>query len=53
MSYPTWDEHMAYEDSVSAPRNSQPRKCPDESVEVHQLGEFPMSCYRCHLYADS
>jgi hypothetical protein len=27
--------------------------CPTRTPEVHQLGEFPMTCYRCHMEADS
>lgn len=27
--------------------------CPTRTPEVHHLGEFPMTCYRCHLEADS
>jgi len=27
--------------------------CPTRTPEVHELGEFPMTCYRCHLHADS
>lgn len=27
--------------------------CPTKMPEEHQLGEFPMSCYRCHMEADS
>lgn len=32
---------------------SQVRICPTREPEVHELGEFPMSCYRCHVEADS
>lgn len=27
--------------------------CPTRTPEPHQLGEFPMTCYRCHVDADS
>lgn len=27
--------------------------CPNKEPEPHLLGEFPMTCYRCHIYADS
>lgn len=27
--------------------------CPTRTPEPHQLGEFPMTCYRCHVEADS
>jgi len=27
--------------------------CPTREPEVHELGEFPMTCYRCHMHADS
>lgn len=27
--------------------------CPNRTPEVHELGEFPMSCYLCHMYADA
>ena len=26
---------------------------PTRTPEPHQLGEFPMTCYRCHIEADS
>jgi len=29
------------------------RVCPTRTPEVHELGEFPMSCYACHIEADS
>lgn len=34
-----------------APR--KPRVCPTRTPEVHNAGEFPMTCYQCHLVADS
>lgn len=27
--------------------------CSQRTPEVHELGEFPMSCYSCHVHADS
>ena len=29
------------------------RECPTTTPEPHDLGEFPMTCYRCHIKADS
>jgi hypothetical protein len=29
------------------------RICPQREVEVHGLGEFPMTCHACHIEADS
>ena len=29
------------------------RKCPTTTPEPHILGEFSMTCYNCHMYADS
>lgn len=29
------------------------RICPTRTPEVHEAGEFPMTCYQCHLVADS
>lgn len=29
------------------------KKCPTKTPEEHLAGEFPMSCYNCHLEADS
>lgn len=29
------------------------RACPNKTPEEHLLGEFPMSCYPCHIYTDS
>lgn len=31
----------------------QVRACPTREPEPHELGEFPMTCYRCHIEADS
>lgn len=28
------------------------RLCPTRTPEVHGLGEFPLSCYACHVEAD-
>lgn len=28
------------------------RVCPTKTPEPHILGEFPMSCYNCHMEAD-
>lgn len=33
------------------PPRSMP--CPTTTPEPHDLGEFPMTCYRCHIEADS
>ena len=30
-----------------------PRLCPTKTPEEHILGEFPMTCYNCHMHADS
>ncbi len=30
-----------------------PRRCPTRTPEPHELGEFPMTCYRCHVDADA
>ena len=30
-----------------------PPLCPTREPEPHGLGEFPMTCYRCHLEADA
>lgn len=30
-----------------------PGLCPTRVPEPHLLGEFPMTCYRCHIDADS
>lgn len=27
--------------------------CPTKIPEEHMLGEFPMTCYRCHMHADA
>jgi hypothetical protein len=27
--------------------------CPTRVPEPHELGEFPMTCYSCHVHADS
>lgn len=27
--------------------------CPQRTPEEHELGEFPMSCHACHVYADA
>jgi hypothetical protein len=29
------------------------RLCPTKTPEPHEAGEFPMTCYRCHIEADS
>lgn len=29
------------------------KPCPTQIPEPHLLGEFPMTCYRCHIEADS
>lgn len=29
------------------------RLCPTRTPEPHWLGEFPMTCYNCHIEADS
>lgn len=29
------------------------KPCPTKDPEPHLLGEFPMSCYACHVEADS
>ena len=29
------------------------KECPTKTPEPHILGEFPMTCYQCHIYADS
>lgn len=31
----------------------EPPLCPTRLPERHVAGEFPMSCYQCHLVADS
>lgn len=38
-------------ETLTAPR--PPRICPTKTPEVHELGEFPMTCYNCHMEADS
>ena len=44
---PDWDDE-------SLPRGEQTtRFCPTQTPEPHQAGEFPMTCYQCHLVADS
>jgi hypothetical protein len=35
------------------PRPVSDQQCPNTEPEPHLLGEFPMSCYRCHIHADS
>ena len=30
-----------------------PRLCSQRTPEPHELGEFPMSCYTCHVHADA
>jgi len=35
------------------PETVSKKECPYKEPEPHLLGEFPMSCYRCHIYADS
>jgi hypothetical protein len=30
-----------------------PPLCPTKTPEPHEAGEFPMTCYQCHLVADS
>lgn len=27
--------------------------CPTRTPEPHERGEFPMTCYQCHMYADA
>lgn len=27
--------------------------CPTTTPEIHLAGEFPMTCYQCHMEADS
>lgn len=29
------------------------KACPTTTPEPHQLGEFPLTCYNCHVEADS
>lgn len=29
------------------------RPCPTTTPEPHELGEFPMSCFSCHMHADA
>lgn len=29
------------------------KPCPTKTPEPHLLGEFPMTCYQCHMEADS
>jgi len=31
----------------------QERICPTKTPEPHLAGEFPMTCYACHMVADS
>ncbi len=63
-STPNSDSILAY--STSSPPEKHPRHlqvitskwvptkpCPTVIPEPHLLGEFPMTCYRCHLEADS
>ena len=41
------DEHLT-------PAEWRPTKpCPTKTPEPHLLGECPMTCYRCHVEADS
>lgn len=59
-SQPQGSSNIVYTTS-SAPRHLEvitdkwkPTKpCPTTTPEPHLLGEFPMTCYRCHLEADS
>ncbi len=32
----------------NAPTRPAPKVCPDTSVEPHELGEFPISCFTCY-----
>jgi hypothetical protein len=32
---------------------SRVQPCPTKTPEPHQAGEFPLTCYRCHVEADS
>jgi hypothetical protein len=35
------------------PEPATPPACRNREPEVHQAGEFPMTCYPCHIVADS
>ena len=37
----------------SNPSYVDQRACGNPHPEAHFLGEFPMDCYSCHMYADS
>ncbi len=38
---------------ISAPTKRPMRLCSNKVPEAHQVGEFPMDCYPCHVHADS
>lgn len=55
MTEPTRPDALdRYYESQLAPDAWEPTKpCPTTTPEPHLLGEFPMTCFRCHLEADS
>lgn len=47
--------NRSVEGSEAAPSEWRPgpQACRTETPEPHLAGEFPMTCYACHLVADS
>lgn len=56
-----WKAHITKEQSIKIEQVSQEevtkimsiRFCSNKYREEHFLGEFPMTCYKCHIFADS
>lgn len=50
---PTATQHQAIVQRIHAARiRRAPGQCRDTTVEPHESGEFPMTCYACHLVED-
>lgn len=38
---------------MRSPSSGQPPTCPTKTPEEHYLGEFPLTCFACHMHADA
>jgi hypothetical protein len=47
------DEEIARQRADEHEAQRVVRVCPTRVPEPHDLGEFPMTCYSCHVFADS
>lgn len=58
LAYSTWtgkvddSEHMKRVARIATARQRRVVSCSETVPEPHERGEFPMTCYACHLVAD-